>query len=427
MKVDEQLVNGVNKVDGPQREEADHTECFTIQSFVRSGPITSGGTDGNLLRAQPDGSSKIAVDFTGTDLNDPTTVFHLEKSDDIEGNVVRCSVTSNDYYLGVYKSGKVKLRHSEHFPTKYKYLFHVERIHDRKSPATFKSLRTGEHLHCDEDGKAFMKKVTATDDNGKPKDRQTWFRLEPCSHTSEQTIHVKEECMLFTANMSLFANTKEEFVNYKEEEMEVGNSERGNSEDSGKGYSHALKEGLTFSRDSKEGNWKDPIRGNFIDPVEGNFEDPVNGYNGDVGEGNSEDFGDRHMVVENSKYPEEGTYEGRTECPGKGNSNVQNTKKMGNSEDSGYDNTENPGKVNSEDFKEISENPREAKSNISGQGKSEDSGCYISFGNLEEEDSTENPIDLTKPDLGKLRNKTWKWGSPKFKGRETPNDNTCRK
>lgn len=51
--------------------------------------------------------------------------------------------------------------------------------------------------------------------------------------------------------------------------MEVGNSERGNSEDSGKGYSHALKEGLTFSRDSKEGNWKDPIRGNFIDPVEG--------------------------------------------------------------------------------------------------------------------------------------------------------------
>jgi len=269
MKVDEQLVNGVNKVDGPQREEADHTECFTIQSFVRSGPITSGGTDGNLLRAQPDGSSKIAVDFTGTDLNDPTTVFHLEKSDDIEGNVVRCSVTSNDYYLGVYKSGKVKLRHSEHFPTKYKYLFHVERIHDRKSPATFKSLRTGEHLHCDEDGKAFMKKVTATDDNGKPKDRQTWFRLEPCSHTSEQTIHVKEECMLFTANMSLFANTKEEFVNYKEEEMEVGNSERGNSEDSGKGYSHALKEGLTFSRDSKEGNWKDPIRGNFIDPVEG--------------------------------------------------------------------------------------------------------------------------------------------------------------
>lgn len=64
-------------------------------------------------------------------------------------------------------------------PQNKKYFFHIERIgREFESPVTFKSLKTGEYLHCDKDGKAFMKK-TATNNNGEPKDRQTWFSLNP--------------------------------------------------------------------------------------------------------------------------------------------------------------------------------------------------------------------------------------------------------
>ena len=44
-----------------------------FQSIVRIGRVPKVGTDGNLMRARPDGSEKIDVDFMGTDPRDPTT------------------------------------------------------------------------------------------------------------------------------------------------------------------------------------------------------------------------------------------------------------------------------------------------------------------------------------------------------------------
>ena len=45
-----------------------------MQSIVRIGQLPQGGTDGNLLKAESGGkTSEISVDFTGTNLNDPTS------------------------------------------------------------------------------------------------------------------------------------------------------------------------------------------------------------------------------------------------------------------------------------------------------------------------------------------------------------------
>ena len=41
------------------------------------------------------------------------SVFHVDKNDDIEANVLRYSEKDSNYYLRVYKKGRVKLRVSE--------------------------------------------------------------------------------------------------------------------------------------------------------------------------------------------------------------------------------------------------------------------------------------------------------------------------
>ena len=118
-----------------------------------------------------------------------------------------------------------------HFPREDKYFFRIQNIgRESNSPVTFKSLKTGEYLHCDRDGKAFMKKE-ATDDNEEPRDRQTWFRLQPRKH--QVITHM--EHMLFAVNGSYIENTKKEMIR----EVEVD----GNSEDSGRGSSEILEDG----------------------------------------------------------------------------------------------------------------------------------------------------------------------------------------
>jgi len=212
-----------------------------IQSIVRSGRINSGGKDGNLLKAQSGGEPgcdrrlqpEISVDFTGTDASDPRTVFYITKSKEKEANVLMYSVKDARYYLAVNKSGKVKLRKLKNFPQNKKYFFYIERIgREFESPVTFKSLKTEEYLHCDEDGKAFMKKTT-TNSNGEPKDRQTWFSLNPKKYTQ---VVKQEQHMLFASNRTWIEIIEEEIIR---EDMEDGKSEA--SEDSGRGNSEILE------------------------------------------------------------------------------------------------------------------------------------------------------------------------------------------
>jgi len=191
---EEQRSAGVDEVEG-RRKEADHTECCTIQSLVRTGRNTRGGKDGNLLKAESDGEEKISVEFTGTDPKNDASVFHLEACDDIDGNVLRYSVKNDNYYLRVYRNGRVKLRKLVNFPTNVKYFFSIKSVGRIVScPVTFKSLKTDEYLHCDKDGNAFMKEVTASDDHGQPKDRQTWFCCHRTDHSPNQaTVSVQQE------------------------------------------------------------------------------------------------------------------------------------------------------------------------------------------------------------------------------------------
>lgn len=79
----------------------------------------------------------------------------------------------------------------ENFPTNEKYFFNIKSVSRVLGcPVTFKSLETGEFLHCNADGKPFMSAVTGKKDrNGEPKDRQTWF----CCHKDERAQDFKDQ------------------------------------------------------------------------------------------------------------------------------------------------------------------------------------------------------------------------------------------
>ena len=76
-------------------------------------------------------------------------------------NCFKCFFSFRTFGMFFYKQ---KLGDS---PKNEKYFFEIERTGgDLESPVTFKSLKTGEYLHCDEDGRAFMKEKMSPDDNG---------------------------------------------------------------------------------------------------------------------------------------------------------------------------------------------------------------------------------------------------------------------
>ncbi|XP_068679386.1 uncharacterized protein [Montipora capricornis] len=159
--------------DGYRRQEADRSEPCSIQAIVRTGRIERWGSDGNLLKAHfcKESDKKLIVDFTGVDPKDPSSVFHLEACDDSNGNVLRYSLGSDNYYLRVYSGGKVMLRKLKDYPTKDKYFFHIEKVSLLVAcPATVQSLASKEYLASDENGKAFMKPGVDT-----VRDRQSWF------------------------------------------------------------------------------------------------------------------------------------------------------------------------------------------------------------------------------------------------------------
>lgn len=173
--------------DGPRRE-ADYSESCEIQAVLRRGENT-----GSLMRARLDGNkTKATLDFMGTDPDDSLTVFHLEKNDDKQGvNVLRFTDKSkrDNYYLRVYRGGRVRLRKLVNYPTNNKYLFHIKCIGNMiQCPRTFKSVQTGEYLSCDEKGEARMLEITTTDGKGETKDRRTWFCIHFCCQSDGNLV-----------------------------------------------------------------------------------------------------------------------------------------------------------------------------------------------------------------------------------------------
>lgn len=72
------------------------------------------------------------------------------------------------------------------FPTRDNYFFHIKNVGpEYETFHTIQSLKTKEYLHCSNDGEVFMKEVQTPAD-GKPEDRQTWFRYMQRSQTQEQ-------------------------------------------------------------------------------------------------------------------------------------------------------------------------------------------------------------------------------------------------
>ena len=62
------------------------------------------------------------------------------------------------------------------FPKQHKYFFRVQKVSSSKY--AFKSVETGEYLHGDPKGRAFLKVVPSSAlYQNKPQDRYTWFGI----------------------------------------------------------------------------------------------------------------------------------------------------------------------------------------------------------------------------------------------------------
>ena len=191
-------------------------------------------------------------------------------------------------------------------------MFRVESVHGQDSSVTFKSVKTGEHLHCDEDGKAFMKRAT-TDGNGKTNDRQAWFRLHPCQRN--EMFLLKEDTEHPERN-SLYSKNE----NYE-------NPQERNSEATGEGNTvDAEKENLR-GEGCSEGTGEESLQND----EKGNSEETTrNGYSENLNDKNSEDLDKRNFEASGDKNADEEAgniyfekpREGSSEDPKKGNSGV---------------------------------------------------------------------------------------------------------
>jgi len=262
---------------------------WTIQSIALSGRIGSDGIDGKLLRAgSGENPEEITVDFSGTDPDDPTSEFYLERNDNVEGNILRYSWKDHNYYLAVETFGEVILRKLDHPPTitEVAYFFDIQRIgHEVDSPVTFKSLKTGEYLHCIDGGKAFMNKITASG-NGEPKNRQTWFSLKRNKQTHQQILQLEEEHILWSPN-----NT---YIEVKEEQFIANDIEDEKSEDAG------------------EANWEEAGKILSQRLTERNSEN--------LFKGNAEDVEEENMGPQSGEKYSDHTRKGNFKCPNENNS-----------------------------------------------------------------------------------------------------------
>lgn len=80
-----------------------------------------------------------------------------------------------------------------------KYFFNVKKVNpdSRDSYVTFKSLKTGEYLHCSSNGRVFVKKAIIRIGNEHPDDRKTWFKLLPRLQPQDHSISFQKEEVLF--------------------------------------------------------------------------------------------------------------------------------------------------------------------------------------------------------------------------------------
>ncbi|KAJ7387518.1 hypothetical protein OS493_000849 [Desmophyllum pertusum] len=322
-----------------QTETQEGQPCCIQSVLRRDRRVRRGEPSGNLLKAGSGGNGKkIAVDFTE---------FHLEKSDDKQANALRYRAGDDNYYLAVKKFGEVYLRKLVNFPTTDKYFFHIKSVGPEvETFHTFKSLKTGEYLHCGDDGRAFMKER-------KPSVTQS-LKID------------KLEDMVFTENGSFI-------------ECETVMETFEDTEDSGKGNSKEPEQGTSEdsrvaknSEDLEVGN-SNPGKESSNDPRRGITEKLVEVTPEDLKEGNTEDSG----MVENSEDPEVGD----SNEPGKENSNDPGrgiTEKLGEviSEDLKEGSTEDPGMVKSSEDPEVgdSNEPGKENSNDPGRGITENTG-----------------------------------------------------
>lgn len=81
-----------------------------------------------------------------------------------------------------------------------KYFFNIKKVNSDNrydSPVTFKSLKTGEYLHCSSTGRVFVKKAIIRIGNEHPDDRETWFKLVPRLQPQEHSISFQKGEVLF--------------------------------------------------------------------------------------------------------------------------------------------------------------------------------------------------------------------------------------
>lgn len=173
--------NGLYDEEDGRRKKADYSESCCVQAIVRSAAIPTGGSDGNLLKAtvKEEDSEKLAVNFTGTDPSDSSSVFHLDVCDGKDGIALRHTFGNHNYFLRVYTDGKLMLRKLVDFPTKDKYFFQIKGVHRFvPCPVTLRSLATKEYVACDENANAIMEEATSAD----MQDRRLWFGVHYYGH-----------------------------------------------------------------------------------------------------------------------------------------------------------------------------------------------------------------------------------------------------
>lgn len=174
--------NGLYDEEDGRRKKADYSESCFVQAIVRSAAIPRGGRDGNLLKAAvkaEDSEKKLAIDFTGTDPSDSSSVFHLDLCDGKDAIALRHTFGSHNYFLRVYTGGKLMLRKLVDFPTKDEYFFQIKSVNRFvPCPVTLRSLATKEYVACDENANAIMEEATSVD----MQDRRLWFGVHYYGH-----------------------------------------------------------------------------------------------------------------------------------------------------------------------------------------------------------------------------------------------------
>ncbi|KAL9980290.1 hypothetical protein ACROYT_G008853, partial [Oculina patagonica] len=201
-----------------EQEFVQVTKGNWIQSAVRE-YIPGPHHGGNLLMAEVKSGRPgvhVPVMFTGTGLSDEKTVFHLDRNDRYQADILRCDMGDQSYYYLCAEDEQVYLLKTvAQEPNDEKFMFQIKRVmtHDDKHDHlyengyywTIMSLSTGMFLASDKEGKAFMKKVGEK----YPEDRQTWFHFMPSFAEAATTFSSNYEFCSIEFKTNFYRQTSE--------------------------------------------------------------------------------------------------------------------------------------------------------------------------------------------------------------------------